>query len=189
MRQNLSNAPSDKAFKDAERHLRGFQSRPPKKLEEIEFTLPKIWYPVGDMQATVYHSDKDDPATRPSSLRANDPEGVQGVMKLFEHLHDVDVILYCGAPDTHDLLVDVKNLRQRQPSVVWFLASLDHLRFKDNNGDLMKVLPGPKGGQIWGSPDTHTLYVLPRNVRTATPADCFAIRGGRMGVTPMGIEY
>lgn len=170
-------------------HLKGFQSRDPRKLTELDIDLPTRWYPIGVMESTWYFSDKDDPLTRPEHLRANDPDGRQGVEKHFEHKHDLGVILYCG----EQILPKLDNASIKNfvvPDLVWYLAKLDKLRFNAWDDSHKKVKPDHRGAKIWATPDTRALLVLPNRMRSSPkPEECFMVCGGKMRVTPMGIEW
>lgn len=174
----------------AEKHLRGFQTREPRSLESTPIKWPSTFQAIGTVDATLYRSDKDDPLTRPAHLRQNDPEGRQGVWKLFEHLHGDDVVLYTGAlpPGGKGMRLG-DSAEFEEPSVVWWLAELETLRCRDFQGRAFEVLPKKTPTVLWGVPAVNAIVLLPRNRSKVKPSQIGIICGGRMTITPMGIEY
>lgn len=177
-------------LKAAEKHLRGFQTRDPRKLEDTPIHWPATFQAVGLVDATLYMSDKDDPLTRPPHLRRNDPDGRNGVWKLFEHLHGDDVIFYTGALPPGGKGMQLGDSAEfEEPSVVWWLAELDRLRCRDFEGRPFEVLPSKTKTVLWGVPSVNAIVLLPKNRSKVKPSQIGVICGGRMTITPMGIEY
>lgn len=175
----------------AKKALRGFQSRHPRDLRTFDLPWPEEVVPIGYVEMTSYRSDKDDPLTRPNHLRQSDPDGRQGVWKLFEHEHDEGVILY-GAQAPRGgkgwLVSEYPRRSPRQPDLVWYLAEFERLRCQDFAGHEFELLPS-KPTQIWATPATDRILLLPKDLRRATAEDVYFLAGGQLRVTPMGIEY
>jgi hypothetical protein len=173
----------------AEAHLRGFQTREPRDLVEKKVPWPTDFFKMGVVEATLYHSDKDDPLTRPPHLRRNDPDGRQGVWKLFRHEHGADVGLYTGGmlPGADGLGISKRTFQFTEPPLVWWMAELDHL-ICSHGGHKFEVYP-KRPTELWGTPNVSSIILLPKDRRGIKPHEIGIIRGGRMTITPMGIEY
>lgn len=173
----------------AEQHLRGFQTREPRDLTEKKIPWPTSFLKMGLVEATLYHSDKDDPLTRPPHLRRNDPDGRQGVWKLFRHEHGSDVGFYSGAvlPGGEGLDISSRKFVFEEPPLVWWMAELDHL-VCSNHGQTFEVYP-KRPTVLWGTPDVSRIILLPKDRRGIKPHEIGIIHGGKMTITPMGIEY
>ena len=199
IRQNRSTARrrqppvSENTLKGVTRHLEGFQTRKARDLDYYNLPWPKHFFALGTVATTWYNSDKDDPLTRPPHLRANDPEGRQGVWKLFRHEHGDDVVVYSGdqmpgCEMWEDWLETTFSQRFQKPDIVWWMAELDHLDCVDFEGNPFQLYSEHKT-MLWGTPDVSAIILLPEDLRKATPDQIVVVSGGRMTITPMGIEY
>ena len=179
----------DNLAKAAQR-LRAFQTREPVKLETFKLPWPKRFRQLASLNATSYVSDKDDPLTRAPKSRLADPDGRQGVRKLFRHEHSEDVVVCCGGapPAGGGTWLEVGEMCSiAQPPLVWYLAELTGLECEDFGGRAFQLQPDKRMG-LWASVDTQTLVVLPRALSKVSPDDILVIQGGRLRVTYMGIE-
>lgn len=180
---------------DASDVLLGFHSRVADEkrtrvVEDAKLKLPTKFYSIGDAIRTNYSSDKDDPATRHPSKRANDPDGVQGVMKNFTHKHTegVGLKLYAPFKDTIPLDNHFVNVAEVEwPDVIVFLGNLTGIQYdkytgysgKSNFTDTTSV----KGLKLYCFPDTRTLVAISKSLKVP-----FMWHGGDLKVSWEGIQ-
>jgi len=197
MAQRISNKSKwlNNQLADASDLLLSFHSRvadesKTKVVQDAKLKLPSKFYSIGDAIRTNYSSDKDDPATRHPSKRANDPDGVQGVMKKFTHKHTEGVGLKLYAPFTGTIPLNSRFVNVAEvewPDVIVFLGDLTGIEYdkyvgyddKSNFTDTTSV----NGLKLYCFPDTRTLVAVSKSLKVP-----YMWHGGDLKVSWEGIQ-
>jgi hypothetical protein len=180
--------------------LVAFHSRLSKKAvnKPWEHTLPTRFYCIGEVDRTDYASDKDDPETREPHKRANDPDGVQGVWKVFTHQHDPGVRIYTTRKNYGKLqrdrgfggaLAPPSDCAEVEwPSLMTYLNELLKFDVLLPDGRIKPL--NCRGLQLWSFPDSNTLVAMRSPNDYDSPDDSiYILHGGDLCVTWRGIQH
>ena len=157
----------------------GFQGRKVVKrvTKNIEKSLPKTVYPFGTAVSVLYHCDKRDPG---------DPygEGAQGHWKYFIHTHSPGVLVYSNdVDDTSDTPSLGLPLDPIYPETCTWLGELKEIVIDTGEGE-EKIQFTNRDLWVWD--DMRTMMALPKRGKIK---EVLIWAGGKLKVTPRGIEY
>ena len=172
---------------EAEDGYMQFQSFPVQEMAELTVDMPEEAYCLGPGIRAFYTSDKDDPHTRSTEKRRNDPQGIRGIEKQFVHEHDGSVPPQVFAVGRHAAEADSNDYVEIEwPRVLVWLGRFDGFDYEGPDGAPVNVMVG-KGWDLYMFPNRKILVAFPaRQVKNKHVTDMFIWVGDDQEVTYYG---